>query len=75
VSFHLDDLFFRSQVQLGNELKLFRPGKLVQWQVQEKETIDEVIFRTTKVKNRLMLELMARGEGRTMAREGGFAHY
>jgi integrase/recombinase XerD len=31
------------------------------WQVQEKETIDEVIFRTTKVRNRLMLELMARG--------------
>jgi integrase/recombinase XerD len=41
--------------------KLFRPGKLVHWQVQEKETIDEVIFRTTKVRNRLMLELMARG--------------
>jgi integrase len=41
--------------------KLFRPGKLMHWQVQEKETIDEVIFRTTKVRNRLMLELMARG--------------
>lgn len=41
--------------------KLFRVGKLVHWQVQEKETIDEVIFRTTKVRNRLMLELMARG--------------
>jgi integrase/recombinase XerD len=41
--------------------KLFRPGKLVHWQVQEKETIDEVIFRTIKVRNRLRLELMARG--------------
>ena len=41
--------------------KLFRLGKLMHWQVQEKETIDEVIFRTTKVRNRLMLELMARG--------------
>ena len=41
--------------------KLFRPGKLVHRQVQEKETIDEVIFRTSKVRNRLMLELMARG--------------
>ena len=29
--------------------------------VYEKETIDEVIFRTTKRRNRLMLELMARG--------------
>jgi integrase/recombinase XerD len=41
--------------------KLSRLGRLVHWQVQEKETIDEVIFMTTKVRNRLMLELMARG--------------
>ena len=41
--------------------KLFRPGKLTQWQIPEKETIDEIIFRTTKARNRLMLELMARG--------------
>ncbi len=41
--------------------KLFRPGKLGRWQIHEKETIDEIIFRTTKVRNRLMLELMARG--------------
>jgi integrase len=41
--------------------KLFKPGKLGRWQIHEKETIDEIIFRTTKVRNRLMLELMARG--------------
>jgi integrase/recombinase XerD len=41
--------------------KLFRPGKLARWQIHEKETIDEIIFRTTKVRNRIMLELMARG--------------
>ena len=41
--------------------KLFRPGKLTQWQIPEKETIDEIIFRTTKPRNRLILELMARG--------------
>jgi integrase/recombinase XerD len=41
--------------------KLFRPGKLTQWKIQEKEVIDEIIFRTTKARNRLMLELMARG--------------
>ena len=41
--------------------KLFRPGKLTQWQIQEKETITEIIFRTIKARNRLMLELMARG--------------
>ena len=41
--------------------KLFRPGKLAQWQIPEKETIDEIIFRTTEPKNRLILELIARG--------------
>ena len=41
--------------------KLFRPGKLTRWQIHEKETIDEAIFRATKTRNRLMPELMARG--------------
>jgi integrase/recombinase XerD len=41
--------------------KLFRAVKLGHWLIHEKETIDEIIFRTTKVRNRLMLELMARG--------------
>jgi integrase/recombinase XerD len=41
--------------------KLFRPGKLAPWQIHEKEVIDEIIFQTTKVRNRLILELMARG--------------
>jgi integrase/recombinase XerD len=41
--------------------KLFRPEKLGPWQIHEKETIDEIIFRTIKVRNRLILELMARG--------------
>ncbi len=41
--------------------KLFRPEKLGRWQIHEKETVDEIIFRTTKIRNRPMLELMARG--------------
>jgi len=41
--------------------RLYRPGKPIDWDVVEKETIDEIIFRTTKVRNRLILELMARG--------------
>jgi integrase/recombinase XerD len=41
--------------------KLFRAEKLGRWQIHEQETIDEIIFRNTKVRNRLMLELMARG--------------
>jgi integrase/recombinase XerD len=41
--------------------KIFRCGKPVQWDILEKETVDEIIFRTTKVRNRIILELMARG--------------
>ena len=41
--------------------KLYKVSAPVQWDSFEKETIDEVIFRTTKPRNRLILELMARG--------------
>jgi site-specific recombinase XerD len=41
--------------------KLFRPKAVVHWEIIEKETVDEIIFRTDNVRNRPMLELMARG--------------
>jgi len=41
--------------------KLFRARPSFHWDIIEKETIDEVIFRTSKSRNRLVLELMARG--------------
>jgi integrase len=41
--------------------KLFRPAVTIHWDIVEKETVDEIIFRTPKVRNRIMLELMARG--------------
>ena len=41
--------------------KLFRARPSYHWNIIEKETVDEIIFRTLKVRNRLMLELMARG--------------
>ncbi len=41
--------------------KLFRARPSFHWDVIEKETIDEVIFRTSKPRSRLILELMARG--------------
>ena len=41
--------------------KLFRPKAIVHWDIIEKETVDEIIFRTDNLRNRLMLELMARG--------------
>jgi integrase/recombinase XerD len=41
--------------------KLFRTRSTFHWDIIEKETVDEVIFRTSKPRNRLILELMARG--------------
>jgi len=41
--------------------KLFRPKSNVHWEIIEKDTVDEIIFRTDNVRNRLMMELMARG--------------
>ena len=41
--------------------KLFRNTSLARWSTIEKDTIDEIIFKTAKIRNRLLLELMARG--------------
>jgi integrase len=41
--------------------KLYRPKITIQWDILEKEIVDEIIFRTTNARNRLLLELMARG--------------
>jgi integrase/recombinase XerD len=40
--------------------KLFRAGKFTQLKILEKDAVDEIIFRTSNRRNRLMLELMAR---------------
>jgi len=41
--------------------KVFKPAKYSQWQKVEKEVVDEVIFKIPKIRNRLMVEMMARG--------------
>jgi integrase len=41
--------------------KLYRHKVTTKWEIIEKDVVDEVIFRTTKVRDRLILELMARG--------------
>ena len=41
--------------------KLFRTKVKTQFNILEKETVDEIIFRTRMPRNRLILELMARG--------------
>ena len=41
--------------------QLFRATTPPYWDFIEKETIDEIIFRTIKTRNRLIFELMDRG--------------
>lgn len=41
--------------------RIYRHSENSQWDIIDKEIVDEVIFRTTNPRNRLMLELMARG--------------
>lgn len=41
--------------------KIFKRPQTSQWRIVDKETVDEIIFRTTDRRNRLILELMARG--------------
>ena len=41
--------------------KIFKERKAPPWPIFEKELIDEIIFKTTNPRNRIMLELMARG--------------
>ena len=41
--------------------KLYRPSGSIRWTILEKEVVAEIIFRTIKPRNRLILELMARG--------------
>ena len=41
--------------------KIFKAPKPAPWPIFEKETVDEIIFRQTDFRNRIILELMARG--------------
>ncbi len=41
--------------------KLFKDPKPNHWDILEREVVDEMVFRTENPRNRLMLELMARG--------------
>ena len=62
-NFIISNIDERMQNPCENQLlkKLYKTNTPVSWDSLEKETIDEVIFRTTKPRNRLILELMARG--------------
>ena len=58
------DPSFRSPCDTPMLKKFYRSPGLIRWSILEKEVVDEVIFRTVKPRNRLILELMARGEMR-----------
>ena len=57
---HIDQNF-RNPCDTPMLKKLFRARPCYNWNIIEKETVDEIIFRTSNKRNRLMLELMARG--------------
>ena len=56
---HIDQ-DFRNPCDTPMLKKLFRARPSFSWDIIEKEAVDEVIFRTSKPRNRLILELMAR---------------
>ena len=55
------DPSFKSPCDTPMLKKFYRSPGIVRWTILEKEVVDEVIFRTVKPRNRLILELMARG--------------
>jgi integrase/recombinase XerD len=55
------DQDFRDPCDTPMMRRSFRNRSLVQWNNIEKDTVDEIIFKTEKIRNRLMLELIARG--------------
>jgi integrase/recombinase XerD len=52
---------FRNPCDAPAMKRLFRNRAPSRWNTIVKDTVDEVIFKTIKPRNRLMLELMARG--------------
>jgi integrase/recombinase XerD len=50
--------------------KIFKDPRPQQWKIIEKDLIDEIIFRTVNPRNRVMLELMAKGGMRIGSDDG-----
>jgi len=63
IQFHKDSLDpkFENPCETPILKKLFKDPKPNHWDILEKEVVDEMVFRTENPRNRLMLELMARG--------------
>lgn len=39
---------------------MFKRAQIIQWNILEKDIVDEIVFRTVNPRNRIMLELMSR---------------
>jgi integrase/recombinase XerD len=55
------DQSFQNPCDIPIIKKMFRAKALAAWDILEKEIVDEIIFKTDNPRDRLMLELMARG--------------
>ena len=55
------DLKFQNPCDTPILKKMFKEAKPSPWPILEKDIVDEIIFRTDNLRNRIMLELMARG--------------
>jgi len=40
---------------------MFKVKPITSWEIIDKEVVDEIIFRTDKLRDRIIMELMARG--------------
>jgi integrase/recombinase XerD len=52
---------FRNPCDTPMMKQAFRNRRPFRWDTIEKDTVEEIIFKTAKLRTRLMLELMARG--------------
>jgi site-specific recombinase XerD len=41
--------------------KMFKVKPITSWEIIDKKAVDEIIFRTDKLRGRIIMELMARG--------------
>ena len=55
------DQSFQNPCDIPIIKKMFRAKALAAWDILEKKIVDEIIFKTDNPRDRLMLELMARG--------------
>lgn len=55
------EVSFRNPCDTPILRKIFKAAKLSHWMILEKDMVDEIIFKSKKARNRLIIELMARG--------------